>query len=389
MKKTKFWGIGKYSAFLLFILLLAISFSSCTLRKYTEKTEEFEPEEKKKTLVCTFIGDIMAHNVNYQMDDYNIIYDDVRTFLLNDDLTFANFEIPVADSLPMATYPKFNVHTPYLLAAVNGGCDVFSLSNNHSADQGLTGIKETAAAVSKIYGEGKIAGFSGLKAGPEEDLKPVMINESGWRILFIAVTQILNIHDNASKLVYYIPPTKEKQAEFKKTLIKMREENPCDLFVVSIHTNEPEYVIKAPEKKRQWFSEIIKECGVDIVWAHHPHVSQEWETVMVEKKERPCFIMYSTGNFISGQRWNINTENPDAMREYTGDAYIFRIAVTDKTLTVIPVLVTNYRNPAAERGSGEWYLTVKHFTKSFMETVPESLQNYYKKRFSVMQEFIK
>lgn len=370
------------------LLPLLIAAVSCTSEKYSVENEYPVRVTKKKTLLCTFTGDIMAHNVNYQMENYSLIYKDVKTFLESDDLTFANFEIPVADSLPMSTYPKFNVHTPYLRAAVEGGFDVFSLSNNHSADQGLTGIKETAGAVMKLYAEGKIEGFSGLRDNPEDEIKPVLINKDSWTILFVAVTQILNIHDKASELVYYIPPTNQGRDEFKNKLMEMKEENPCDLFIVSIHTNEPEYVTKAPENKKEWFRELIRECGVDIVWAHHPHVSQEWEFIQVEGKTRQCFIIYSAGNFISGQRWNINTGNPDAAREYTGDAFIFRIAVTDETLTAIPVLITNYRNPETDRGGDGWYLTVKHFTSGFIETVPESLRDYYEARFSLMRKFL-
>jgi poly-gamma-glutamate synthesis protein (capsule biosynthesis protein) len=91
-------------------------------------------EPPRPPLVLTFAGDIMAHTVNFMMDDYRRIYEDLRPVLTADDLSFGNLETPVADSLPMSTFPSFNVHSAYLRAAVDGGFDVFSLANNHAND---------------------------------------------------------------------------------------------------------------------------------------------------------------------------------------------------------------------------------------------------------------
>ena len=56
-----------------------------------------------ESLRLSFVGDLMAHNVNYEMKDYDRIYDGIRDLFLLDDLTFANLEIVIDPSRPRTT----------------------------------------------------------------------------------------------------------------------------------------------------------------------------------------------------------------------------------------------------------------------------------------------
>ena len=118
-------------------LVFVIFFSLFTLSVFAEEGE------KANYLDITIAGDIMAHNVNYRMKDYNKIYTDILNITQNDDLTFCNLETPVDGTIPYETYPTFNVQPPYLQAAVDAGFEVFSLANNHTNDQNGHGITET------------------------------------------------------------------------------------------------------------------------------------------------------------------------------------------------------------------------------------------------------
>ena len=70
-----------------------------------------DPFPGKDTLLVSFAGDLMAHNVLWKnTDDYDAMYDDVREMLSGCDLSLANMETPVDDKKPYATYPQFNVH---------------------------------------------------------------------------------------------------------------------------------------------------------------------------------------------------------------------------------------------------------------------------------------
>ena len=345
----------------------------------------------REPLELTFAGDIMAHTVNYTMSRYDRIYDDVRPLLVSDDLTFGNFEAPLADSLPMSTYPLFNVHSPYLAAAIAGGFDVFSLANNHANDQGTDGILETIAATEDARGEG--LAFSGLRKDVSDGMTPAVIRKKGWTILYLAVTEILNSYDGAGKLVYYVSPNENARSQFLADLTRMRKENPCDVFVLSIHSNESEYVRKVDAAKKKWFSELA-ESGVDIVWGHHPHVMQEWESgnfLDDAGRERTVLFMYSMGNFVSGQRFEQNIEDPGAPREYTGDAVLLKVRLEQTregkkrfgydALSVRPVPVTNWNDP---RGG----VVVRRFTGDFLKTLPPVWQAYYRTRYELMRSYL-
>lgn len=344
-------------------------------------------------LVMTFAGDIMAHNVNYNMREYDRIYDDLREWLFEDHLTFGNFEMPVADSIPMASYPRFNVHFPYLLAAARGGFDVFSLANNHSNDHGVSAMDETRSAFRTLETgyrlQGRLIASNGLRSRDDEPMRPVLIESNGWRVLFLSVTEILNIHDSSRHRVYYVPAGSGSRAEFLARLGAWREEFEPDLFVLSIHLDEPEYVINVSQSKRNWFRSLA-EAGVDIVWAHHPHVMQEWE----KAADGSVFFMYSMGNFISGQRWNPKPEDPDHYREYTGDAVLLRVTaeqvpVIERKETgarpvrfaVEAVPVTNWRDPAHG-------MVVRRFTEDFIAERTPFWQAYYRFRYTALARYL-
>lgn len=334
-------------------------------------------EDARVSLV--FTGDIMAHEVNYSMVDYSRIYSSVKTLLTSADLCFGNLEMPVADTLPLSTYPRFNVHAPYLKAAVDAGFNVFSLANNHSNDQGRTGITATRRLISSIK---PTVHASGLRAFEGEPMHATVIRSGKREIVFLAVTEILNAHDAAAKYVYYVAPTKKAREPFLEEIRRIRAKHPRAVVVLSIHCNEPEYVRTVSEAKRSWFRELA-DAGVDIVWGNHPHVMQEWEVADAgpNNATKRVLFMYSMGNFISGQRAAIDRENPDGMREYTGDSIVMKVDVMDGTLIATPVPVTNYTEP----GVGP---VVKPFDAEFVSALSAPLKKYYEKRYSLMQAYL-
>lgn len=358
------------------------SISESPIDADSDATAETAEQPVAETLDLTFAGDIMAHTVNFTMSGYDRIYDDVRMILSSDDLTFANFEIPVDESLPMSTYPRFNVHSPYLAASIAGGFDVFSVANNHSNDQGSSGIRGTIRACESFS---RKAFFSGLRSVPAEKMRPVVIRKNGWTVLFLAVTEILNSHDAAGKLVYQVSPTEIGRARFLADLAEMRKENPCDIFVLSLHSNEPEYVRKVSPEKKAWFRQLA-DSGVDIVWAHHPHVMQQWETI--DSGNREALVMYSMGNFVSGQRLVPDRENPGALREYTGDGVLLKARFSRKahvsgyeSVALTPLTITNWNDP---RGG----VVVRQFSQTFIQSLPAAWQKYYSSRYSFMHAYL-
>ena len=380
-KNLKFY----YFLFAAVILIL----SSCTSTSKASKTSE---------LTLSFSGDIMAHDVNFKMKDYNRIYDDIRDILLNDDLTFGNVETPICEERPLSTFPFFNVHRDYLRAAIDGGFDVFSFANNHTNDQGIQGIDGTIKSFNALKEEYKNKELfsSGLKNKEDEDFKPVLIEKKGWKILFLSVTELINSHGKSKHRLYYSEPSKAGREKLLLSIKKMREENPCDIFILSLHLNEAEYGLKVLGSKKAWFK-ALAQAGIDVVWANHPHVLQDWELSDVEllneetpdspsKLKKNAFFMYSMGNFISGQRWKVNYADPSYYREYTGDSIIMQLrlkktkGILQPEIEAKPILITNYNEKDAP--------VIKRFTQEWVETLPEKERAYYLKRLELMRAYL-
>lgn len=407
------------------VILLPFCFLSCTraelktpppFQRISEEAPEASAGPAEQPLVLTFAGDLMAHDVNFKMKDYHLIYADVQDMLLKDDLSFINVETPVCDSLPLSGYPSFNVHTDYLRAAVHAGFDVLGFANNHTNDHGSKGIDGSLAAIRTVQkeyaeqesGHGRTVAFSGLKDTVDENLRITAINYKGRTILFCAVTEILNSYDSSKNRLYYSAPTKDGRAALLHFIKNARRNYRCDLFVLGLHLYEPEYIRTVSETKKQWFKQL-GEAGVDIIWAHHPHVMQTWETITVNRpvhvpekyrmihahvsdsaevqitETRDVVCMYSMGNFISGQRWRVRYDDPAYYREYTGDAVLLQVQCAKKrngalSMTVQPFLITQYNEPA--------YPVVKRFTPEWIESLNEKEKAYFTRRRALMREYL-
>ena len=338
------------------------------------------------SLKLTFAGDIMAHTNVTGMKDFSLIYEDILDITLNDDLTFANFETPVVNYLDYENYPNFNVKNAYPKAAIKAGFDVFSLANNHTNDQGLEGLKVTRkffedynSSVSeseKIY-------FAGIKAKSGDDFTYQIIEKNGFTILFMAITEVYNSPSYRSWFDNQGTTDENRKTLFEK-ITKLKKEHPVDIFILSVHCAEPEYERIVPKKRKDFYHSLL-DSGVDIVWANHPHVTQEWEVVKSDKTPyKTKFIMYSVGNTISGQRTRRNYNNAQSSREYTGDSALFQIEfvkIKDMVYSenIKSTLITNHT---------DWYgnTFIKKLNQDFIDSVKSPDKEYYQKRLELMNQ---
>ncbi len=313
----------------------------------------------------------MAHAPNYKITDFDRIWRDIRPLVSSSDLAFANIEAPVANDIPWNTYPQFNMHTEYVEAAIKAGFNVFSLTNNHTNDQYLDGIKQTK----KYFDSRKGIWACGLKEKSGGPLTYKIIHKNGWKILFVSITELLNRNDFASYIDYY-PSKESKRNQLIEELKKLQDESKADLFVLSVHTDEPEYVIKVTESHKKFFRRIIEECKADIIWANHPHVVKIFEetaasshyTQDLGQKNRKAFIMYANGNTISAQRTNPQFAAPDTPRDYTGEGLLLKLKarkMSDGSVILSdyePHLITTYITPA-------WQFVIKLLDDDFIATL--------------------
>ena len=384
MKSKK---ILSFAAALPLILLLG----SCQ----TAKNGATALPDKNSGLSLVFAGDIMAHAPNYRPGNFDKIWRDIKPLVSGADLAFANVEAPVADSIPWSTYPQFNMHSEYVEAAIKAGFNVFSLANNHTNDQYLKGMMET-----KRYFDTRNGVWAcGLKENSGDPLTYKIIEKGGWKILFVAITELLNSGDFAGYIDYY-PSTEKRRSQLIGELKGLRASSECDLFVLSIHCDEPEYELSVTENHRAFYKKIIEECGADIIWANHPHVVKPFEetaasTLYTEKlgqKNRRALIMYANGNTISAQRTNPQFTAPATPRDNTGDGLILKIKAEktpsgEVTLSDLePHLISTYITP------GHQYV-VKMLEDGFIEALDraeiESWAGYLRERKKIMEGIIK
>ncbi len=325
---------------------------SCSTIPKKEATEE--PER----ITLLFAGDIMAHRQNFNMKDYSKIWESIKPTVSRADFSFANIEAPVDKNLSFSTYPDFNMQPSYPEAAINAGFNVFSLVNNHTNDQGLEGILETRKWGEKTEETTKDSArpvyFCGINETPHEKISYKIIQNEKWKILFVAVTEILN-RPNYRSYLNYVVASKKNWEEFTEYLVQLRNENPCDIMVLSIHTDEPEYVQPVTQKRKNYYHNLALEC-VDIIWTNHPHIVREREFIGdKETKVLKNAIIYGNGNTISGQRWEPAFENPENPRDDTGDGMMMEIVFRKDKKNPEPYIektetyfITTYINTAWE-----------------------------------------
>ena len=360
-----------------------------------ETDDKDEPNDEIKLL---FAGDIMAHTNNYHISSFDKIWRDVKYLIDGNDLVFANIEAPIDTTKPVSNYPNFNMPQNYVQAAVDAGFNVFSLCNNHSNDQYLDGIKETLKTVDRICEQAaknatpRSLYFSGLKNSKESEFSYNIIEKSGWKILFLPMTELLNRPD-FSEYINYIKTDDVSRNEFIDYVKKLREKNPCTVFILSFHTAEPEYTRNITSRQEKFYKELIKN-GVDIIWANHAHIIKNRKIIVDTETNCDKLIMYANGNTISGQRRNpdLTSKNPNGERDNTGDGLFYKVTLKKdnngsvKIKKCEPIFITTYINTANE-------FVLKPLNQDFVNylySVPRTnWAKYIERRININQEATK
>ncbi|MBN1647383.1 MAG: CapA family protein [Spirochaetales bacterium] len=331
------------------------------------------PQNEEK-LRLSFVGDIMAHRENYRMKDYRAIWLETAPVFLNDDFSFGNLEFVVDPSKPRSTFPRFNIDPLYVETAIKAGMDVFSLANNHTADQGAASMQATLSVMEgfrKRYEGRRPLYFSGIFREDNEYLSPVYWTCKGIKIAFLAVTQFSNRGEGLERmnLVSY----KHNPGAKEQLIARVREaKEQADLVILSFHAGK-EY-LRVPEKDKHDFFRQLLVVGADIIWAHHPHVLQPWRKYTLNGSDK--LVMYSLGNFISGQGYYIDPREP-AGRQYRGESGIMQVEVRRESgklaMQVSAIPVVTYTHPVQG-------IIVKRYDALDKFELPPVWKNYYQGR---------
>jgi hypothetical protein len=311
-------------------------------------------EDSENTLTLTFAGDaipqFMIRNIldNYGESGIIRIFSLVTNYL-KDTITFYNLETTISENpAPFKAY-TFQVQPDFLLALQKAGFDYYTVANNHSLDYGVDGFQKTMKYIDKS----KATGYK-----CNDELSSLLFEEKGVKLGFFSFSMLSNnpLPKNSSlkgKSNVYLPAVAYDESSlllienFTKVLSSQ-----CDILIVGVHWGE-EYSFE-PTKLQEKTAKRLIQAGADIIWGNHPHVIEPFE--IYDSK----LILYSCGNLISGQAYNIidpkdATFHPNYY--YTRSVPIIQVEIDtfSKQLKTVGLIPLYQANNYGFKNSGEPY----------------------------------
>lgn len=259
------------------------------------------PEKEDISISISVIGDIMCHNTQFKdaysngIYDFSYVFSDIESYISNADLSIGNLETTFAgSSRGYGGYPNFN--TPEALAydLKELGIDVLTTANNHSLDTGYSGLESTL----NFLDEAEIS-HTGTSRSVEEQNTILFKDINGLKFAFLAYTYGTNGITIPSDKNYCINLI---NTDFIVSQLELAKSEQPDVICVSIHWGE-EYSLKQNQAQID-LSNFLFENGVDIILGSHPHVLEPLEKrniTLPDGTEKEVFVIYSLGNFMSGQ----------------------------------------------------------------------------------------
>lgn len=235
----------------------------------------FLSEEKEKPVSVLNFGDIMFDRgvrsiINKGRDPFEYVYVEKSVFS-RFDVVIANLEGPIVEMDRAKCQQKaynfqFASNTPERL--IRAGITMVNIANNHSYD---------------CYGAGFLSTKKYLRAAGIEYIGDSTLDTSyiikeirGKKVAFIGMDQTV------SPLLV---------SKFYPLIQKLKSEN--NYVVVNIHWGTEYKLVQT--KTQESIGHALVDSGADVVFGHHPHVTQPVEVY------KGKVIFYSLGNFVFDQ----------------------------------------------------------------------------------------
>lgn len=262
--------------------------------------EGFTPE---RSVSVSAGGDLMA--VDCITDAFtHHLFDDIRDFYMDADLTMSNLESTVYSQAPIGRNS-----TPNMPAKMNTseamldkfcesgkGINFFSTANNHCWDYGESGLLATLGALNQ-----RGCGYCGTNATPEDREKATIIEKGGIRFGMLSFTCDLN--GNSCDKPWRVNEVRVNDLPCNLSLVDRQiahaQSEKADLIIVHAHWGW-EFEMY-PHTNIVDAAHRIAEMGADVIVGTHPHVAQPMERYEYQKggEKKQCLIIYSLGDFVS------------------------------------------------------------------------------------------
>lgn len=299
------------------------------------------PTGAGEDLILLLVGDVFV-----QRDNPASVFDDVRDTLRRSDFLLGNLEGSVADSgVPWSVKEtQWKADARQIEAVGSVGFDAMAMANNHMLDFGYDAMYETMAHLDRL-------GIAHTGAGRnfDEAHKPAIVEKNGCKVALLGYTSVFmpvwaaerdkpglavmraRTAYEAPGRVHEVPGTPPivrtwMVAKDKEQLcadIEAARQAGADIVVCSFHWGVSRGYREIADYQIELGHHAV-DCGADIVFGHHPHVTQGVEVY------RAKAIFYSLGNFTFAQH------NP--AKGHEAETMIVRCRVRDRRIASVAYL---------------------------------------------------
>ncbi len=302
--------------------------------------EEVIPEDI--TINMTVAGDILCHNTNFwdayvaELDDYDFSYsfEDIKKYFDNADVAIGVLETNFAGrDIGYTNYPLFNSPEHLATDLKELGFDILGTANNHCLDKGFSGMVSTLEELDK-------AGIDHMGTyATEEDSKEYLIKDvKGIKMAFLTYTYGTNGIPIPTGKEFSVNITDKEK--ILADLENVKKEN-VDVICVNMHWGD-EYSLK-PNSNQKDLADFLFENGVDLILGSHTHCLEPMEKrtiTMEDGTTKDGFIIYSLGNFMSGQKHENSRQSVILDVQLTKNGETNKISVDSVTYT--PIYMYNF-----------------------------------------------
>jgi len=301
-----------------------------------------QPPAVPKEWSMAVCGDVMlGRGVATAMAQNGMFYpfEQMAPYLQSADLTFGNLECSLSQQgTPIPGKGIWLRGDPGAAAALRkAGFDVLSVANNHILDYDSPALLDTLE-----YLRNQEIDPVGAGSNLEEAVKPVFKEVNGFKIAFVAATEMADIFWD-----YSYPRTFEAKEDrpgvqkldpdqLVEAVAALKDE--VDLIVVSLHWGT-EYSDYPLEVQRETAHRLV-DAGAKLVIGHHPHCLQGLEVY------KDSLIAYSLGNFVFDKQRLSKCQETVLLKIFFKD-------LTIEKAEIIPVMIKDAQPRPADKADGE------------------------------------